>query len=127
MNVMQTVKDYNLPAVYLDYMDATKSDSMESVFQKYVSDGELFDVILDDALHNVDQQKITIRTCLSKLKQGGLLIIEDVFRNQDHAPYVEVMTEMKDLISFSTFIICDHKNRYSPGWDNDKILVIVRA
>jgi len=34
---------------------------------------------------------------------------------------------MKDLISFSTFIICDHKDRYSPGWDNDKILVIVRA
>ena len=127
MNVMQTVKDYNLPAVYLDYMDATKPDSMESVFQKYVSDGELFDVILDDALHNVEQQKVTIRTCLSKLKQGGLLIIEDIFRNQDHAPYVEVMTEMKDLISFSTFIICDHKDRYSPGWDNDKVLVIVRA
>ena len=117
----------NLPAVFLDQMDATKPDSMEAVFQKYMTDGELFDVIIDDALHDVNQQAITIRTCMNKLKQGGLLIIEDVFRNQDHAPYIKVMEEVKDLISFSTFIICDHKDRYSPGWDNDKILVMVRA
>ena len=127
LNAMQTVKDFNLPGVYLDQMDATKADSMESVFQRYMTDGELFDVILDDALHNVDQQAITIRTCMNKLKQGGLLIIEDIFRDQDHAPYLKVMEEVKDLISFSTFIVCDHKDRYSPGWNNDKILVMVRA
>ena len=127
LNAMQTVKDFNLPGVYLDQMDATKADSMESVFQRHMADGELFDVILDDALHNVDQQAITIRTCMNKLKQGGLLIIEDVFRDQDHAPYLKVMEEVKDLISFSTFIVCDHKDRYSPGWNNDKILVMVRA
>jgi predicted O-methyltransferase YrrM len=127
LSAMQTVKDFNLPGVYLDEMDATKADSMESVFQRHMADGELFDVILDDALHNVEQQAITIRTCMNKLKQGGLLIIEDVFRDQDHAPYLKVMEEVKDLISFSTFIICDHKDRYSPGWNNDKILVMVRA
>ena len=124
---MENIKNMNLPAVFLDQMDATKPDSMEAVFQKYMTDGELFDVIIDDALHDVNQQAITIRTCMNKLKQGGLLIIEDVFRNQDHAAYIKVMEEVKDLISFSTFIICDHKDRYSPGWDNDKILVMVRA
>ena len=123
---MENIKNMNLPAVFLDQMDATKPDSMEAVFQKYMTDGELFDVIIDDALHDVNQQAITIRTCMNKLKQGGLLIIEDVFRNQDHAPYIKVMEEVKDLISFSTFIICDHKDRYSPGWDNDKMLVLVK-
>jgi 2-polyprenyl-3-methyl-5-hydroxy-6-metoxy-1,4-benzoquinol methylase len=127
MAAMQTVRDFNLPGVYLDHMDATKADSMEAVFQRHMADGELFDVILDDALHNVDQQAITIRTCMNKLKQGGLLIIEDIFRDQDQAAYVKVMEEVKDLISFSTFIICEHKDRYSPGWNNDKILVIVRS
>jgi SAM-dependent methyltransferase len=127
LSAMENIKKMNLPGVYLDQMDATKADSMESVFQRYMTDGELFDVILDDALHNVDQQAITIRTCMNKLKQGGLLIIEDVFRDQDHAPYLKVMEEVKDLISFSTFIVCDHKDRYSPGWNNDKILVMVRA
>jgi len=127
MEAMKYVKDLNLPGVYLDQMDATKADSMESVFQRHMADGELFDVIIDDALHDVGQQAVTIRTCMNKLKQGGLLIIEDVFRSQDHADYLKVMEEVKDLISFSTFILCEHADRYSPGWDNDKMLVMVRA
>jgi len=127
MEAMKYVRDLNLPGVYLDQMDATKTDSMESVFQRHMADGELFDVIIDDALHDVGQQAVTIRTCMSKLKQGGLLIIEDVFRNQDHADYLKVMEEVKELISFSTFILCEHVDRYSPGWNNDKMLVMVRA
>jgi 2-polyprenyl-3-methyl-5-hydroxy-6-metoxy-1,4-benzoquinol methylase len=126
MNAMAEIKAMNLPGVYLDHMDATKADSVELGFQKYMSDGELFDVIIDDALHNVEQQAVTIKTCMNKLKQGGLLIIEDVFRDQDHEPYIAAMAEVKDLISFSTFIVCDHKDRYSPGWNNDKLLVMVR-
>jgi len=126
-HAMQHVKDMDLPGVILDYVDATKSDSMESVFQKYTSDGELFDVILDDALHDVEQQTVTIQTCMNKLKQGGILIIEDVFRNQDESAYIKAMEPVKSLISFYTFIVCDHTNRYSPGWDNDKLLVIFRA
>lgn len=124
---MEQIRTANLPGVILDYMDATSQTSMESVFQKHMADGELFDVILDDALHDPIQQQVTIRTCLSKLKQGGILIIEDIFRDRPEDPYIEVMTEMKNLISFSTFIVCDHKDRYSPGWNNDKILVIIRA
>lgn len=127
MEAMKYVRDLNLPGVYLDQMDATKADSMESVFQRHMADGELFDVIIDDALHEVGQQAVTIRTCMNKLKQGGLLIIEDIFRSQDHADYLKVMEEVKDLISFSTFIMCEHADRYSPGWDNDKMLVMVRA
>ena len=127
MEAMKYVRDLNLPGVYLDQMDATKADSMESVFQRHMADGELFDVIIDDALHEVGQQAVTIRTCMNKLKQGGLLIIEDIFRNQDHADYLKVMEEVKDLISFSTFILCEHADRYSPGWDNDKMLVMVRS
>ena len=127
MEAMKYVRDLNLPGVYLDQMDATKADSMESVFQRHMADGELFDVIIDDALHEVGQQAVTIRTCMNKLKQGGLLIIEDIFRSQDHADYLKVMEEVKDLISFSTFILCEHADRYSPGWDNDKMLVMVRA
>jgi len=127
MEAMKYVRDLNLPGVFLDQMDATKTDSMESVFQRHMADGELFDVIIDDALHEVGQQAVTIRTCMNKLKQGGLLIIEDIFRSQDHADYLKVMEEVKDLISFSTFILCEHADRYSPGWDNDKMLVMVRA
>ena len=124
---MENLRSKNLLGVTLDYMDACSPESMNSVFNKYMSDGELFDVILDDALHSAEQQAVTIKTCLGKLKQGGLLIIEDIFRDQPETPYIEAMTEMASLISFSTFIVCDHKDRYSPGWNNDKMLVIVRS
>jgi predicted O-methyltransferase YrrM len=127
VSAMECAKAYNMPGVWIDHMDATSAESMESAFHRHMTDGELFDVILDDALHSVEQQAVTIRTCMNKLKQGGLLLIEDIFRDQDHAPYVKVMEEVKDLISFSTFIVCDHTNRYSPGWNNDKLLVLVRA
>jgi hypothetical protein len=127
LDAISHIRNLDLPGVFIDQMDATKADSMESVFQRHMADGELFDVILDDALHNVSQQEVTIKTCMNKLKQGGLLIIEDIFRDQDHKPYIHAMAEVKSLISFSTFIVCDHKERYSPGWNNDKMLVIVRA
>jgi predicted O-methyltransferase YrrM len=127
VDALTHIRNLDLPGVFIDEMDATKADSMESVFQRHMADGELFDVILDDALHNVSQQAVTIKTCMNKLKQGGLLIIEDIFRDQDHKPYIDAMAQVKSLISFSTFIVCDHKERYSPGWNNDKMLVIVRA
>ena len=127
MTSMESIRVMNIPGVFLDFMDADNAESMESTFQKHMADGELFDVILDDAGHNAIQQQLTIRTCLPKLKQGGLLIIEDIFRDHSEEPYIAAMKEMKDLISFSTFIVCDHKDRYSPGWNNDKLLVIVRS
>jgi hypothetical protein len=68
-----------------------------------------------------------IRTALSKLKQGGLLIIEDIFRDRSEQPFLDALEEMKSLISFRTFIMCEHADRFSPGWNNDKMLVIVRA
>ena len=127
LDAMKYAKAYNMPGVFIDEMDALDPISMESALQRHMTDGELFDVIIDDALHTVEQQVVTIKTCMNKLKQGGLLIIEDIFRDQDHAPYVKVMEEVKDLISFSTFIVCDHTNRYSPGWNNDKLLIMVRS
>ena len=127
MAAMQNAKNMNLPDVILDRMDAGSTEDMNAVFEKYTADGELFDVVIDDALHEVEQQAVTIRNALKYVKQGGLLIIEDIFRDKDHSPYVALLEEMKDLISFSTFIVCDHQNRWSPGWNNDELLVIVRA
>ena len=68
-----------------------------------------------------------IRTALPFLKQGGLLIVEDIFREQSEEPLLKAIEDMKDKISFHTFIMCEHQFRFSPGWNNDKMLVIVRA
>jgi len=92
------------------------------------ADGELFDVILDDAAHDVAHQTLLIQEGLRFLKPGGLLLIEDVFRDWPEADYIPALEAAisANLISFYTFIVCDHVDRWSPGWNNDKMLVLFR-
>lgn len=124
---LEFIASHNWPGVTLDLMDASKAESVQEKLKYHTQDGELFDVILDDASHNPDDQVEVIKTALHFLKQGGLLIVEDIFRERPIEPYEKVFEQVKDLVSFHTFIVCDHKNRYSPGWNNDKLLVFVRA
>jgi predicted O-methyltransferase YrrM len=121
------ITSMNLPNSILDIMDGSKKDSIVEGFTKHSSDGELFDVIIDDASHSPEDQAMMIRSALPFLKQGGLLIVEDIFRDRPEKPYEEALLEVKNLVSFHTFIMCEHTNRFSPGWNNDKMLVIVRA
>lgn len=123
---LQYIQSMNLPNVFLDTMDASAADSIREKLQDATKDGELLDVILDDASHHPPHQCEVIRTALPFLKKGGLLIIEDVFRERPTEPYEEALRDVANLISFHTFIVCDHALRYSPGWNNDKLLVLVR-
>ena len=121
------IASQNWPGVYLHPMDASNPQSIKENLEHFTQDGELYDVILDDASHNVDHQVEVIRTAIHYLKQGGLLIVEDIFRSFSTEKYEQVLNEIRHLVSFHTFIVCDHQLRYSPGWDNDKLLVFVRA
>jgi predicted O-methyltransferase YrrM len=123
---LEFIASLGLPNVLLGVMDASKSESIRENLQQATQDGELFDVILDDASHDPADQCEVIKTALPFLKQGGLLIIEDIFRERPTKPYEDVFPLVQDLVSFHTFIVCDHNLRYSPGWNNDKILVFVR-
>jgi len=120
------IHSLRLPALTLGLIDAGKSESIRSTLEQATSDGELFDVILDDASHDPPDQCEVIRTALPFLKKGGLLIIEDIFRDRPQELYQEALQEVSSLFSFYTFIVCDPNLRYSPGWNNDKLLVIVR-
>jgi len=33
---------------------------------------------------------------------------------------------VKDQLAFHGFIEMEHANKFSPGWDNDKILMLVK-
>lgn len=126
-NNVALISQMRIPDCNLGIMDASQQSSIEEGLRAAVSDGELLDVILDDASHHPPDQCTMIRSALPFLKQGGLLIIEDIFRDRPEEPYKEALESVKDLVSFATFIVCEHTNRYSPGWNNDKLLVIVRA
>lgn len=123
---LQYIATLNMPNVVLNQMDASKEDSIQERLEEATKDGELFDVILDDASHDPNDQCAVIRAGLPFLKKGGLLIVEDIFRERSIELYEKTVESIKDMISFHTFIVCDHALRYSPGWNNDKLLVLVR-
>jgi len=117
-----------LPNVQCSRVDVSIKETLVAALQRDTADGELFDVILDDAAHDVTHQTLLIKEGLRYVKSGGLMIIEDVFRDRPESLYVPALETIiaEGLITFYTFIVCDHVDRYSPGWNNDKMLVLFR-
>jgi hypothetical protein len=100
--------------------------SSESVRNAFHNSGQLFDILLDDSSHNVNDQKNIIEVGLQFLKPGGILLIEDVFRSESDSSYLKLLEPVKSQISFYAFFLTEHINKFSPGWDNDKVLMIVK-
>lgn len=121
------IRQLDLSSCFLGVIDAGKKASLDCIFTEATEDGELFDVIIDDASHEPAHQAEVIRTVLPYLKQGGVLIIEDIFRDCPETIFEEALQTVKNQVGFSTFIMCEHENRRSFGWNNDKMLVIVRS
>ena len=86
-----------------------------------------YDVILDDSSHEFGHQMRIVHEALPKLKRGGLLIVEDVFRSIAEEEYAEALKDVLPACSAAYFVLCEHRLRWSPGWDNDKLLVLVKA
>ena len=85
--------------------------------------GHLFDIIIDDSTHEFVDQINVIHTAYKYLKSGGFLIIEDIFLN---APEEEYERQISSQFSSGTFVTANHKLKHSPGWNNDKLLVLFR-
>ncbi len=86
-----------------------------------------YDVILDDSSHEFGHQMRIVREAFPKLKRGGMLIVEDVFRSIDEAEYEEALKEILPGCVAAYFVLCEHQLKWSPGWDNDKMLVLVKG
>ena len=88
-----------------------------------------YDVIIDDSSHDFYHQIRIIKEAWPLLKTGGMLIVEDIFRNEDEERYSKALSETKILEEAATsyFVMCEHKDRWSPGWDNDKLLILVKG
>lgn len=80
----------------------------------------LFDIIIDDSSHVIQDQNNIINIVSKYLKSGGILIIEDIDREQNINIY-EIDT---NIWEFYSFIICNHNNRQC--FNNDKILYLIK-
>lgn len=86
-----------------------------------------YDVIIDDSSHEFPHQINIALEAFPLLKSGGMLIIEDIFRITDEKQYVEELESILPQCAAAYFVVCEHNLRWSPGWDNDKLLVLVKG
>ena len=104
-------------------MDVTKPESIKESLEKT---GGNLDILLDDSSHNPDDQHHIIHQALPYVKSGGMILIEDVSRDEPEETYINILKDIQDEFSFISFILAEHQNKFSGEWNNDKILVLIK-
>jgi hypothetical protein len=105
------------------YINVKNEKSIKNVF---IETNKLFKVIIDDSTHEFKDQLRIIDISRKYLEPGGILVIEDIFHN----PYYSKKKYLKKILKYKSyfekiyFIECNHFNKYSPGWNNDKLLIL---
>ena len=132
--------------VTFDHIDVTNINSIENICSKYGP----FDIIIDDASHKFNDQIRVIENTFKYINKGGFLIIEDIMENKDiflkynNEKYktmtyfnsedailannvsIEELYNLKLQEEYKTcgiFYTLRYNNSYTPGWNNNKILV----
>ena len=120
---LQNARSQNLSDVVYEKINIQDETSITSTLQKV---GVKYDIIVEDSTHLFEDQIRFIKNSINYLKEGGILVIEDIFRSRSEEDYYQELKDFEKYFSNITFITTEHENRYSPGWDNDKLLVLVR-
>ena len=99
-------------------VDSGNKEQLDEVFR---STGVQFDIILEDASHQLEHQRNAIEIGAKYLKPGGILIIEDLNVNDAEDIFDEVIS---NHFAFNTFIKCEHANKKAEN--NDKLWVGIK-
>ena len=104
-------------------MDVSIAESIRESLEKT---GGSIDLLLDDSSHNATHQNLIIHEVIPFIRSGGMIIIEDISRDEPEETYFNMLKDIYFEFSFVSFIVTEHANRYSPGWNNDKLLVLIK-
>lgn len=115
--------EHNLNNTFYSIIDVTNKQSIKAAFNNLE---HKMDIIIDDSTHQPLHQINIIQTCLDYLNSGGYLVIEDLFKSVDIELFSQILNNMTDFVADYFFVDANHKNRYSVGWDNDRLLIIIR-
>ncbi len=115
---------YNNERITLKNMNIYDENSIKNTLNDL---NVMYDIFIDDTTHWFDDQIRIIKNVYHYIKPGGVLIIESIFKKEDESRYEK---ELKDILCHFQdyfFITLEHENRISTGWDNDKLLVLIKG
>jgi hypothetical protein len=119
---IESAEKSNLPNTTYDYINVRDVNSIINCLEKHGK----FDIIIDDSTHVFEDQIRFCNIAYKHLNEGGILIIEDIFRSKSEEKYEEGLKEISKYFSTMKFVLTEHELLYSPGWDNDKLLILFR-
>lgn len=120
---LNNIKD--IPGVTRHLLDAADSSKgLRDVLQKECIGGKKFDILLEDASHRLEHQLLFIRDAIDYIHPGGLLIIEDIFRDIPAARFEEALQLVSHKVAKALLVQPEHLFQASPGWNNDRILFV---
>ena len=114
---------YNNDRIILNNIDVTNKDNINRVFSDL---NILYDIIIEDTTHQFEDQIRVIENTYKYLKPGGIMIIEDIYKSYNERDYIDRLGPILEEFEDYYFIELDHINRKTTGWDNDKLLVLVK-
>ena len=86
-----------------------------------------FDVIVDDSSHVFDHQIRIVQEAFPSLKPGGILIVEDIYRSESEKKYEDALKDTLKHCAFASFVITNHEDKVDTGWNNSKLLVLIKG
>ena len=125
-NKISYAKKQKLKGVKYHFIDVQNKKLIDLQFKKLK---KKFDLIIDDSTHIFDHQINIIFNTYKYLKQGGILIIEDIYRNRrdyEEKRYYNSLKKLKKNFSDIVFIETSHVNNYTASWNCEKILLLIK-
>ena len=114
----------DISGVVMTQMDVTNDTSIKEAFSTV---NQMYDLIIEDTTHYFDDQVRVIKTALEYLKPGGMLVLQSVYKNYEEWWYTKLLSDVVlEEFQHRYFLTFKHERQCSLGWDNDKILVLVK-
>lgn len=79
-------KNFNNDRITLSNINVTDRDSIVKAFSEL---NILYDIIIEDVIHNFEDQIRVIENTYQYLKSGGILIIQDIFKSYNQNNYIK--------------------------------------
>ncbi len=123
---LETVKD--IEGVHTHLLDSGDVETLNRTFNQICNEEGAFDIIIEDASHRLEHQVVCLRECTKFLKPGGLLVIEDIFRAIPTSFFQESINALSKTVAVEAYMITpEDVLRASPGWENDRLLIVRRT
>ncbi len=113
----------HIPHVHTHLLDSGNVDAINTIFGQL---GE-FDIIIEDASHRLEHQVTCVRECIKFLSPGGTLVVEDIFRAIPVTRFQDSLNTITNIDIEAFMITPEDELRFSPNWENDRLLIIRRV